>query len=224
MQMNKTDVKRILAATDHTLLRPTATFGEIKKLLSEGIEFGCASCCIPSSFVDEAVDFVEGTFPVCTVIGFPNGYETTGSKLYQVEDALEGGASEIDMVINLGWVKDELWDLIYDEIEQIRDLCDDAILKVIIETSELDDREKIRLCEIVTDCEADFIKTSTGFASGGATPHDVRLLRGHVGPHIGVKASGGIRTLEDALAYLEMGAGRLGASALVDLARPFLDE
>jgi len=224
IQMNKTDVKRILVATDHTLLRPTATFDEIKKLLTEGMEFGCASCCIPTSYVDEAVDFVDGALPICTVIGFPNGYETTGSKLFQTEDALEGGASEIDMVINLGWVKDGLWDLIYDEIEQIRDLCDDAILKVIIETSELEDHEKIRLCEIVTDCEADFIKTSTGFASGGATPDDVLLLCRHVGPHIGVKASGGIRTLEDALAYLEIGAGRLGASALVGLARPFFDE
>lgn len=222
--MNKNDVKRILAATDHTLLRPTATFDEIKKLLTEGMEFGCASCCIPTSYVDEAVDFVNGALPICTVIGFPNGYETTGSKLFQTEDALEGGASEIDMVINLGWVKDGLWDLIYDEIEQIRDLCDDAILKVIIETSELEDREKIRLCEIVTNCEADFIKTSTGFASGGATPDDVLLLCRHVGPHIGVKASGGIRTLEDALAYLEIGAGRLGASALVGLARPFFDK
>ncbi len=222
--MERADVERILRATDHTLLRPTATFDEITKLLREGMEFGCASCCIPASYVSEAVSYVGDEFPICTVIGFPNGYDTTGSKLFQTEDALESGAAEIDMVINLGWVKDGLWDFITDEIEQIRDLCDDAILKVIIETSELEDHEKIHLCEIVTACEADFIKTSTGFASGGATPEDVRLLRAHVGPHIGVKASGGIRTLEDALAYLDLGATRLGASALVKLARPFIEE
>ena len=221
--MERADVERILRATDHTLLRPAATYDEITKLLREGMEFGCASCCIPASYVSEAVNYVDGALPICTVIGFPNGYDTTGSKLYQTEDALENGASEIDMVINLGWVKDGLWDFITDEIEQIRDLCDDAILKVIIETSELDEHEKIHLSEIVTACEADFIKTSTGFASGGATPDDVRLLCANVGPHIGVKASGGIRSLEDALTYLRIGASRLGASALIKLARPYLE-
>jgi deoxyribose-phosphate aldolase len=213
------DIQKILNATDHTLLRPTATWDEIKELLDEGIEFHCASCCIPPSYVREAVDYVGDDLPICTVIGFPHGCHTTGTKLFETEDGLENGAAEIDMVINLGWVKDGLWDLIGDEIEQIRDLCDDAILKVIIETSELTEREKIHMCDIVTACEADFIKTSTGFASGGATPEDVDLLRRHIGPHIRVKASGGIRTFEDAQRMMELGADRIGASRLVGLAR-----
>ncbi len=218
------DIKKILAATDHTLLRPAATWSQIETLLDEGILFGCASACIPPSYVQEAFSRVRGKLPICTVVGFPNGYDTTGSKLFQTEDALENGAAEIDMVINLGWVKDGLWDFIEDEIGQIRDLCEDAILKVIVETCELTDKEKIHLCRIVTDCGADFIKTSTGFAKSGATAGDIRLLKAHVGPKVGIKASGGIRTLEDAQALMDLGATRLGASGLVKQARQLLNQ
>ena len=218
------DIKSILHATDHTLLRTTSTWQEIETLLDEAMAFECASCCIPASFVRDAVSYVNGDLPICTVIGFPNGYDTTGSKLFQTEDALEHGATEIDMVINLGWVKDELWSLLTDEIKEIRDQCDDAILKVIIETSELTAPEKIRMCQIVTACGADFIKTSTGFASGGATVEDIRLLKEHVGEHVGIKASGGIRTQEDAELFLNLGATRLGASSIVKLARPLFEQ
>ncbi len=218
------DIIGILRATDHTLLRPDAGWKEIETLLKEGIDYGCASCCIPPSFVYEAVCFLDGKLPICTVVGFPNGYNTTGSKLFETEDALENGAAEIDMVINLGWVKDGLWEFIEDEIEQIRDLCDEAILKVIVETSELTDQEKIHLCGIVTACDADFIKTSTGFGSGGATAEDISLLKAHIGPKVGIKASGGIRTLEDADRLMKLGASRLGASSLVKLARQQLGQ
>ncbi|MCK9350717.1 MAG: deoxyribose-phosphate aldolase [Clostridiales bacterium] len=218
------DIRNILNATDHTLLRPTATWAEIEVLIDEAADFGCASVCIPPSFVYEAVEYADGKIPVCTVVGFPNGYSTTGAKLFETEDALESGAEEIDMVINLGWVKDGLWDFIEDEIMQIRDLCEDAILKVIVETSELTDQEKIHLCQIVTSAEADFIKTSTGFSSCGATEADIRLFRAHAGPKVGIKASGGIRTLEDAEKMMALGATRLGASSIVKLARPLLDE
>ncbi len=218
------DIEKILSATDHTLLRPTATWQEIQTLLDEAMEFGCASACIPPSFVYEAVSYVDGKLPICTVVGFPNGYTTTASKLFETEDALEDGAEEIDMVINLGWVKDGLWDLIEDEISQLRDLCDSAILKVIVETSELTKQEKIHLCEIVGNAGADFIKTSTGFASGGATAEDIQLMKAHVDPDLAIKASGGIRTLEDAALFMELGASRLGASAIVRLARPLMQK
>lgn len=218
------DIKTILQATDHTLLKPTATWPEVRKLLDEAMEFSCASACIPPSFVYEAVTYVEGKLPICTVVGFPNGYSTTASKLFETEDALEDGADEIDMVINLGWVKEGLWDLVEDEISQIRDLCDQAILKVIIETSELTHEEKVHLCRIVTEAEADFIKTSTGFASGGATAEDIKLMKAYVGPKVAIKASGGIRTLEDAALLMDLGATRLGASALVKLARDLREE
>ena len=167
---------------------------------------------------------VDGKLPICTVVGFPNGYSTTACKLFETEDALEDGAEEIDMVINLGWVKDGLWDLVEDEISQLRDLCDSAILKVIVETSELTRQEKIHLCQIVSAAGADFIKTSTGFASGGATADDIKLMKANLGPGVAIKASGGIRTLEDAAHLMEEGACRLGASALVNLARPLWQE
>ncbi|HZK29145.1 MAG TPA: deoxyribose-phosphate aldolase [Clostridia bacterium] len=218
------DIKKILRATDHTLLRTTATWQEIETLLDEAMAFECASCCIPASFVHEAASYVNGDLPICTVIGFPNGYDTTRSKICQAEDALANGAAEIDMVINLGWVKDERWDCLKDEIQQIRDVCGDAILKVIIETCELTQAEKIRMCEIVTACGADFIKTSTGFASCGATVDDIRLMKAHVGSNVGIKASGGIRTLDDAECFLNLGATRLGASSIVKLARPILEQ
>jgi deoxyribose-phosphate aldolase len=218
------DIKKILSATDHTLLRPTAGWQEVQTLLDEAMAFGCASACIPPSYVYEAVTYVDGKLPICTVVGFPNGYSTTACKLFETEDALEDGAEEIDMVINLGWVKDGLWDLVEDEISQLRDLCDSAILKVIVETSELTRQEKIHLCQIVSAAGADFIKTSTGFASGGATADDIKLMKAHLGPGVAIKASGGIRTLEDAAYLMELGACRLGASALVNLARPLWQE
>lgn len=218
------DLKKILRATDHTLLRPAATWLEIETLLEEAMIYDCASACIPPSYVMEAVSYVGNDLPICTVIGFPNGYDTTGSKLFATEDALENGAREIDMVINLGWVKDGLWDFIEDEIDQIRDLCEDALLKVIVETCELTDKEKIHLCGIVTACGADFLKTSTGFSSAGATADDIRLIREHLGSRVGIKASGGIRTLEDAWTFMELGATRIGASGLVRLAAEFLED
>lgn len=232
---NTMDIKKILAATDHTLLSPTATWEEIVQILDDAMTFRCASACIPASYVEDAADYVDDVFPdlygaaslgnadkklpICTVIGFPNGYDTTASKMFMADDALENGAGEIDMVINLGWVKDRLWDLIEDEIESIRDVTEDAILKVIIETALLDQKEKIHLCQIVSNSGADFIKTSTGFASGGATFEDVQLMREHVAKHVGVKASGGIRSLEDAERFLALGATRLGTSRLVSLAK-----
>ena len=218
------DLKKILRATDHTLLRPAATWLEIESLLEEAMIYDCASACIPPSYVMESVYYVGNDLPICTVSVFPNGYDTTGSKLFATEDALENGAREIDMVINLGWVKDGLWDFIEDEIDQIRDLCEDALLKVIVETCELTDKEKIHLCAIVTDCGADFLKTSTGFSSAGATADDIRLIREHLGSRVGIKASGGIRTLEDAWTFMELGATRIGASGLVRLAAEFLED
>lgn len=218
------NVKSILSMADHTLLRPTCTWDEIKTVLDEAIAYDCASACIPPSYVAEAVDYVGDDLAVCTVIGFSNGYDTTAAKMFMAEDALECGASEIDMVINLGWVKDKLYDLIEDEIYEIGQLADHAVLKVIIETSELTDHEKIRLCQVVTDAGADFIKTSTGFTATGATAADVKLLREHVGEGVGVKASGGIASLDDAARFIELGATRLGTSRLVRLAKAFKAE
>ena len=229
------DIQKILRATDHTLLAPTATWDEIVQILDDAMAFRCASACIPASFVEDAADYVDAVFPelygaesqknednklpICTVIGFPNGYDTTASKMFMADDALENGASEIDMVINLGWVKDRLWDIIEDEIESIRDVTEGAVLKVIIETAVLNEKEKIHLCKIVSDSGADFIKTSTGFASGGATFEDVQLMREHVAEHVGIKAAGGVRSLYSAESDLSMGSSRLGTSRLVSLAK-----
>ena len=211
------DEGRILAAVDHTLLRPTATWEEIRQICDDGVAYGCASVCIPPSHVRQAAEYLAGKLPVCTVIGFPNGYATTAVKVFETRDALAHGATEIDMVVNQGWVKDGRWEEILAELRAVKEACGEHILKVIVETCALTQQEKVKLCELVTDSGADFIKTSTGFDSGGATAEDVALLRAHVGPQVQVKAAGGIASLEDAQAFLDLGADRLGTSRIVAL-------
>ena len=207
--------KEILSKVDHTLLAQGATWAEIRTVLDDAIHYGCASACIPASYVKQAADYVAGRLPICTVIGFPNGYSTTAAKCFEAQDAVANGADEIDMVINIGWVKDGRWDEVLDEIRQVKAACGDHILKVIIETCLLTDQEKIRMCEIVSQSGADFIKTSTGFAGGGATPEDVALFAAHVAPHLKIKAAGGISGLEDAEQFLRLGAQRFGTSRVV---------
>lgn len=211
--------KRILAAVDHTLLRTTATWEEIRQLCDDGVAYGCASVCIPPSYVRQASEYLAGRLPVCTVIGFPNGYATTAVKVFETRDAIANGASEIDMVVNLGWVKDGRWADVLDELRAVKAACGDHILKVIIETCQLTREEKVKLCQLVTESGADFIKTSTGFAGGGATAEDVALLRAHVGQQVQVKAAGGITTLADAQTFLDLGAARLGTSRIVALVK-----
>ena len=213
------DIANILSHVDHTLLKPEATWDQIKTLCDEAMEFGCATVCIPPTFVKAAADYVQGNLKICTVIGFPNGYSTTASKIFETKDAVENGASEIDIVIHIGLVKERKWAALIEEIKAVKAACLGRPLKVIIETCQLTDPEKIKLCQVVEKAGADYLKTSTGFGTGGATKEDVALLRANLAPHIGLKASGGIRTLEDGQAYLDLGADRLGASALVGEAR-----
>lgn len=205
----------ILKCCDHTLLAQTATWEEIKTLIDEGIKYNTASVCIPPSFVAQANEYAKDKIKICTVIGFPNGYSTTAVKVFETGDAIDNGADEIDMVINIGWVKDKKWDLIEKEIEIIKEVCDDHILKVIIETCLLTDEEKIKLCKIVTSAGADYIKTSTGFSKGGATFDDVELMVKNVGEGVKVKAAGGISDLDDAAKFIEIGSDRLGTSRVV---------
>lgn len=212
------DIRTILAAVDHTLLRPDSTWAEIRQVCDDGAAFGCASVCIPASFVTQAADYLGGRLPVCTVIGFPNGYSTAAVKAFEAKNAIENGAAEIDMVINLGWVKDGRWENILSEIRAVKQACGDRVLKVIVEACLLTREEKIRLCRIVSDSGADFIKTSTGFSSGGATREDVALFKANVAPHVRIKAAGGISTLRDAEDFLSLGADRLGTSRIVKLA------
>ena len=209
------EIKEILAAVDHTLLAQTATWNEIRAICDDGIRYGCASVCIPSGYVKQAAEYVEGKLPICTVIGFPNGYETTASKCFQTADAVANGAEEIDMVINLGWVKDGRWDDILEEIRAVKAACGGKLLKVIIETCFLTDEEKIRMCGIVTESCAEYIKTSTGFGGGGATREDVALFAAHVGPGVKIKAAGGIASIQDAEDFMKLGAHRLGTSRIV---------
>lgn len=211
--------KELLHHVDHTLLAQTATWSEIQQICDDGLHYGCASVCIPPSYVKQAAEYLQGRLPVCTVIGFPNGYNTTAAKIFETKDAVENGASEIDMVINNGMVKDRQWDDIAHEIAGIKAACLGRPLKVIIETCLLSDMEKIKLCQLAAKEEVAYVKTSTGFSTGGATREDVALLRENLPASIKVKASGGIRTLEDGQAYLDLGADRLGASALVGEAR-----
>ena len=213
------DISNILSHVDHTLLKPEATWDQIKTLCDEAMEFGCATVCIPPAYVKPAADYVQGNLKLCTVIGFPNGYNTMASKIFETKDAVENGASEIDMVINVGRVKDRKWKELTEEIAGVKAACLGRPLKVIIETCLLTDLEKVKLCQVVEKAGADYLKTSTGFGSGGATREDVALLRENLASHIKLKASGGIRTLEDGQAYLDLGADRLGASALVGEAR-----
>jgi len=211
------DVKQILSQCDHTLLGQTATWGEIRQTCDDALKFGCATVCIPPAYVRPAAEHLCDSIRICTVIGFPNGYETTRVKAFEAEEAVRCGADEIDMVLHLGWVKDKCWDQIYNEIRTVKAACAGRVLKVIVETCLLTEEEKRKLCEIVTLTGANFIKTSTGFSTGGAAVEDVILFRKHLGPGVKIKASGGIRTLASAQALLEAGADRLGASALVGL-------
>ena len=209
------DVKDILCRCDHTLLTQGATWAEIRALCDDGVKYGCASVCIPASYVAQAAEYLHGRLPVCTVIGFPNGYSTTAAKCFEARDAVENGADEIDMVINIGWAKDGRWDDLLSEIQAVKAACGGRILKVILECFLLTEEEKIRLCEVVTESGADFIKTSTGFGGGGATREDVALMAAHVGPGVAIKAAGGIATLQDAEDFIALGASRLGTSRVV---------
>ena len=213
------DLKRILAAADHTLLTQTATWEEIRQICDDAVEYGCASICIPPSYVKQAADYLDGRVPVCTVIGFPNGYSTTMVKVFEAKEAIANGAREIDMVINLGWVKDALWDQVLEEIQAVKRACGPLVLKVIVETCLLNQQEKVRLCRIVSESGADFIKTSTGFSTAGATREDVSLFQQNVDERVQIKAAGGITSLEDAQDFLDLGASRLGTSRIVKLAK-----
>ena len=213
------DVKNILAHCDHTLLKQESTWAQIKEVCDDGLKYGCASVCIPASFVKQAADYVGNEQKICTVIGFPNGYSTTAVKVFETEDAIRNGADEIDMVINIGWVKDQRWDEVLAEIKAIKASCQGRILKVIVETCLLTEAEKIKLCELVTESGADYIKTSTGFSTGGATREDVALFKAHIGPGVKIKAAGGISSLQDAEDFMALGADRLGTSRIVKLVK-----
>ena len=212
--MNDT-VKDILRRVDHTLLSQSATWEEIRAICDDGMKYGCASVCIPASYVRQAAEYVAGKIAICTVIGFPNGYSTTAAKCFEAEDAVKNGASEIDMVINIGWVKDGLYDKVLEEIKAVKAACGGKLLKVIIETCLLTDAEKIQMCRVVSDSGAEYIKTSTGFGGGGATREDVALFKAHVAPHVKIKAAGGIANLQDAEDFVALGADRLGTSRIV---------
>ena len=209
------DTKKILSTCDHTLLGQTATWEQIRKICDEGMQYGTASVCIPPSYVKQAKEYVGDKLKICSVIGFPNGYNTTAVKVFETKDAIENGADEIDMVINIGLLKAECDGQVRDEIAQIKKACGEKILKVIIETCLLTEEEKVRMCKLVTEAGADYIKTSTGFSKAGATLEDVRLMRANVGKEVLVKAAGGISGLEDAQAFLDAGASRLGTSRVV---------
>ena len=209
------EIQSILARVDHTLLAQSATWNEIKAICDDGVKYGCASVCIPASYVKQAAEYVAGKIAICTVIGFPNGYDTTAAKCFEAEDAVNNGASEVDMVINIGWVKDGLYDQVLEEIRAVKAACHGKLLKVIIETCMLTDAEKIEMCRVVSDSGAEYIKTSTGFGGGGATREDVALFKAHVAPHVKIKAAGGIANLQDAEDFINLGASRLGTSRIV---------
>ncbi len=211
------DKKNVLKIVDHTLLGQTATWNQIKEILDDAMKYETASACIPASYVKQAAEYVDGKLPICTVIGFPNGYNTTAVKVFETKDAIANGAQEIDMVINIGHLKDKRYQEIEDEIRMIHEACDGKILKVIIETCLLTEEEKIKMCEIVTNAGAEYIKTSTGFSTGGATFADVELMRKHIGKDVKVKAAGGISSFDDAEKFMSLGADRLGTSRLIKI-------
>ncbi len=213
------ELKHILSKVDHTLLSPSATWEQIRALCDDGMRYQTASVCIPAAYVQRAREYTRGELTLCTVIGFPTGYTTTDAKIFEAKNAIANGADEIDMVINIGWLKDGLDDQVLSEIKQIKTACGDKILKVIVEACLLTEEEKIRICKLVSASGADYIKTSTGFSLHGATPEDVALFAKHIAPHVKIKAAGGIRTLEDAMQYIKLGADRLGTSALVGIAK-----
>ena len=213
------DIKDILSKCDHTLLAQTATWEEIKAICDDGMKYKTASVCIPPSFVKRAKEYVGDRLAICTVIGFPNGYNTTAVKLFETEDALKNGADEIDMVINIGELKAKNYDFVENEIRVLKQACGDKILKVIIETCLLTDEEKIKMCELVTKAGADYIKTSTGFSKAGATFEDIALFAKHIGAGVKMKAAGGISSVEDAERFVELGASRLGTSRIVKIVK-----
>ena len=217
------DIRDILKRVDHTLLAVDATWEEIKAIYDDGIKYGTASVCIPASYVKRAAEYVEGKVKICTVIGFPSGYSTEASKCFEAADAVINGADEVDMVINVGWLKDGLYDKVLHEIKSVRAEIDSVksgiILKVIIETCLLTDEEKIKMCEIVSESGADFIKTSTGFSRGGATFDDIKLFKAHVAPQLKIKAAGGISSIADAEEFIKLGADRLGTSRIVKIVK-----
>ena len=217
------EIQEILARVDHTLLRQTAAWEEIQRICEEGMEFHTASVCIPPCYVREARAFLGDRLPVCTVIGFPNGSSTTASKVFETEDAVQNGAAEIDMVINVGMLKEGRYDDVRREIDDIKRACEGRLLKVIVETCLLTEEEKIRMCRIVSESRADFIKTSTGFGTAGATFEDVALLKAHMAPEKQIKAAGGISGFADAVKFLSLGADRLGTSRLVEQAKKEAD-
>ena len=207
----------VLKMVDHTLLAQTATWEEIRQICDDGLRYGTASVCIPPCYVAAAAEYVQGKLPICTVIGFPNGNHTTEAKIYEAKDAIANGASELDMVINIGALKAKNYAFVQNEIEKLKEVCDNKILKVIIETCLLNEEEKIKMCEIVTQAKADFIKTSTGFSTGGATFDDIALFAKYVGPDVKIKAAGGISSFDDAEKFISLGASRLGTSRLVKI-------
>lgn len=213
------EIKQILGAVDHTLLKPESTWEQIKEICDEGMKYQSASVCIPPSFVARAKEYMGEKLPICTVIGFPNGYNTTACKVFETKDAIANGAREIDMVINIGDLKDKRYDAIEDEIRQIKAACGNKILKVIIETALLTEDEKVKMSEIVTKAGADFIKTSTGFSTAGATREDVKLLAQSVGENVKVKAAGGISSIQDAEDFIALGADRLGTSRIIKIVK-----
>lgn len=208
-------LSEILSRCDHTLLKQTAVWEDIREVCDDGIHYGCACVCIPASYVRQAKEYVCGKIPICTVIGFPNGYDTAAAKCFEAENAVENGASEVDMVANIGWIKDGRWNKVLREIRGVRDACGGRVLKVIAETCFLTETEKIKMCEVVTESGADYIKTSTGFGNGGATREDIALFAKNVGPKVKIKAAGGIAGLRDAEEFLQLGASRLGTSRVV---------
>ena len=213
------EMKEILSKVDHTLLSQSATWEQIRAICDDGMKYHTASVCIPASYVKQAADYVDGKLPICTVIGFPNGYDTTKAKCFEASDAVENGAQEVDMVINIGWVKDQRWNDLLEEIKAVKQHCEGKLLKVIIETCLLTDDEKIKMCEIVSASGADYIKTSTGFSTAGATFHDVELFAAHVTNGVKIKAAGGISSIADAEKFIELGASRLGTSRIVKIVK-----
>lgn len=210
-------LESILSKVDHTLLLQGATWEEVRQICDDAAKYHTASVCISPSYVKQAAEYLNGNVPVCTVIGFPNGYQTTAVKLYETKAALEDGADEIDMVINIGWVKDERFDLVEDEIRKIKEVCGSHVLKVIIETCLLTEEEKIQMCKVVTNAGADYIKTSTGFSTSGATFEDIELFARYVGDGVKIKAAGGISSLDDARKFIDLGADRLGTSRIIKI-------
>ena len=218
-ELIKMDIKEILAKCDHTLLAQAATWDQIKAICDDGMKYGTASVCIPASYVKQAKDYVGDRLAICTVIGFPNGYSTTAAKCFETADAVKNGADEIDMVINIGWLKDKKYSELLEEIKAVKAACGGRLLKVIIETCLLTDEEKIKMCEIVSASGADYIKTSTGFSTAGATKADVALFAAHVAPHLKIKAAGGIASIQDAEDFIGLGASRLGTSRIVKIVK-----